>query len=80
MKESPLDHPPHVGHHPQPVFAMVRRLIDEIRLFPRDPGVRLHLGKVDAAPAQCGNEVAGVKVLEPLGAAQNRLPESRGDV
>ncbi len=43
---------------------MVRRLIDEIRLFPRDPGVRLHLGEVDAAQAQCGNEVSGVNVLE----------------
>lgn len=59
---------------------MVRRLIDETRLLARDPGVRLHLGKVDAAPAQCGNEVSGVKVLEPLGTAQNGLAESRGDV
>lgn len=59
---------------------MVRRLIDEIRLFPRDPGVRLHLGKVNAAPAKRGNEVAGVKVLEPLGTAQNRLAESLVDV
>lgn len=59
---------------------MVRRLIDEIRLFPRDPGVRLHLGEVDAAQAQCGNEVSGVNVLEPLGTAQNGLAESRGDV
>ncbi len=59
---------------------MVRRLIDKIRLLACDPGVRLHLGKVNAAPAQRGNEVAGVKVLEPLGTAQNGLAESRGDV
>lgn len=42
--------------------------------------IRLHLGKMDAAPAQRGNEVSGVKVLEPLGTAQNRLAESRSDV
>lgn len=59
---------------------MVRRLIDKIRLLACDPGVRLHLGKVDAALAKRGNEVAGVKVLEPLGTAQYRLAESRGDV
>jgi hypothetical protein len=59
---------------------MIRRLIDKIRLFPRDPGVRLNLGKVNAAPAKRSNEVAGVKVLEPLGTAQNGLAESRGDV
>lgn len=59
---------------------MVRRFVDEIRLLARDPGVRLHLGKVDAAPAKRSNEVAGVKVLEPLGTAQNGLAESRGDV
>ena len=59
---------------------MVRRLIDEIRLLACDSGVRLHLGKVNAAPAQRGNKVTGVKVLEPLGTAQNGLAESRGDV
>jgi len=59
---------------------MVVRLIDEIRLFPRDPGVSLHLGKVNAAPAKRSNEVAGVKVLEPLGTAQNGLTERRGNV
>lgn len=59
---------------------MVRRLIDEIRLFPRCPGVSFHLGKVQPAPAKRGNEVAGVKVLEPLGTAQNGLAERRGDV
>ena len=59
---------------------MVRRLIDEIRLLACDPGVRLHLGKMDATPAKRGNEVAGVEVLEPLGTAQNGLAESRGDV
>lgn len=35
---------------------------------------------MDAAPAKRGNEVAGVKVLEPLGTAQNGLAERRGDV
>lgn len=59
---------------------MLCRFIDEVRLLASDPGVSLHLGKVDAAPAQRGNEVAGVKVLEPLGTAQNGLAESRGDV
>lgn len=59
---------------------MVRRLIDKIRLLACDPGVRLHLGKVDSSPAQRGNEVAGVKVLKPLGTAQYRLAERRGDV
>ena len=78
--ESPLQNPPHVGHHPQPVFAMVDGFVDEIRLFPRDPGVRLHLGKVDAVPAQRGNKVSGMKVLEPLGTAQYRLAERRGNV
>lgn len=59
---------------------MVRRLIDEIRLLACDPGVSLHLGKVDATPARRGNEVAGMKVLETLGTAQNGLAESRCDV
>lgn len=59
---------------------MVRRLIDEIRLLASDPGVRLHLGKVDATPAKRSNEVAGVKVLVAFGVAQYRLAESRGDV
>ena len=59
---------------------MLCRFIDEVRLLASDPGVSLHLGKVDAAPAKRGNEVAGVKVLEPLGTAQNGLAESRGDV
>lgn len=59
---------------------MLCRFIDEVRLLASDPGVSLHLGKVDATPAQRGNEVAGVKVLEPLGTAQNGLAESRGDV
>ncbi|SXW07142.1 Uncharacterised protein [Klebsiella pneumoniae] len=59
---------------------MVRCLIDKIRLLACDPGVRLHLGKVNAAPAKRSNEVAGVEVLEPLGTAQNGLAESRGDV
>lgn len=78
--ESPLQNPPHVGHHPQAVFTMLCRFVDEIRLLACDPGVRLHLGKMDAAPAQRGNEVAGVKVLEPLGTAQYRLAERRCDV
>lgn len=78
--EIPLQNPPHVGHHPQPVFAMVGGFVDEIRLLACDPGVRLHLGKVDATPAQRGNKVTGVKVLEPLGTAQNGLAEIRGDV
>ena len=78
--ESPLQNPPHVGHHPQPVFAVLCRFVDEIRLLACDPGVSLPLGKVDATPAQRGNEVSGVKVLEPLGTAQNGLAESRGDV
>lgn len=59
---------------------MVCRFVDEIRLLACDPGVRLHLGKVDATPAQRGNKVTGVKVLEPLGTAQNGLAESRGDI
>lgn len=59
---------------------MVRRLIDEIRLLARYPSVSFHLGKVDAMLAQRANKVAGVKVLEPLGTAQNGLAESRGDV
>lgn len=59
---------------------MLCRFVDEIRLLACDPGVSLHLGKMDAAPAQRGHEVAGVKVLEPLGTAQNGLAESRGDV
>lgn len=50
---------------------MLCRFIDEVRLLASDPGVGLHLGKVNATPAQRGNEVAGVKVLEPLGTAQN---------
>ena len=57
---------------------MVRRLIDEIRLLACDSGVRLHLGKVNTAPAQRGNEVAGVKVLVAFGVAQYRLAERRG--
>lgn len=52
VKGIPLDHPPHVGHHPQAVFAVLCRFVDEIRLLTCDPGVSLHLGKVDAAPAQ----------------------------
>lgn len=59
---------------------MLCRFVDEIRLLACDPGVGLHLRKVNAAPAQRGNEVAGVKVLETLGTAQNGLAESRGDV
>ena len=59
---------------------MLCRFINEIRLLACDPGVRLHLGKVNATPAQRGNEVAGVKVLEPLGTAQNGLAESHGDI
>lgn len=80
VKGIPLDHHPHVGHHPQPVFTMVRRLIDEIRLLACDPGVGFHLGEVDSAPAQRRNEVTGVKVLVAFGVSQYRLAERRGDV
>lgn len=59
---------------------MLCRFIDEVRLLASDPGASLHLGKVDAALAQRGNKVSGVKVLKPLGTAQNRLAERRGNV
>lgn len=59
---------------------MLCRFIDVVRLLASDPGVSLHLGKMDAAPAQRGNEVSGVKVLVAFGVAQYRLAESRGDV
>lgn len=41
--------------------------------------VRLHLGKVNAAPAKRGNEVAGVKVLIPFRVARDRGAERLPD-
>lgn len=80
VMESPLQNPPHVGHHPQTVFAMVGGFVDKVRLLSRYPRVGLRVGKVQPAPAQRCHKILCMQVLIAFGVAQNGLVESRGDV